>query len=201
MISEIRIFTIRKEALNSLRKDNNGTVIRSVRSILLYYYCVPFFFSVLLILFGANVTPEIATFFITGISIFAGLFFNLLLVVAEKANDRKSKLDLKKEQKTKINESFINYVKRYSIFSEKLISQISHCISLSIILIVLMFLTYLKELRIDPITLDNYWFNSINFKIILDFLIFVIGAQFLILITVILSNIYSMLLEDVKFNR
>ena len=135
MWNKIKIREIKKDALDSLKKDYNGKVVKN-HLVQLYYYTIPLIISLILLFSRAIITTEIANYFITGISIFAGLSFNLLLAIADKLNVRKRLLD------NDINEETKNYVTRYRHFSEQLISQISYCIIISIVLILLMFLTH-----------------------------------------------------------
>lgn len=194
MWTKIKIWEIRKDALLSLKKDYNGRIVKSRKIVFSYYYLFPAFVSFTFIIIGVTIDSEIANYFITGISIFAGLFFNLLLVVADKLNVRKRLLETDK------NEETINYVMRYKHFSEQIISQISYGIIISIVLIILMFLTHFKVWL--PHT-DNYYFLLVykTLKYILNGLIFFYGSQFIIMLFVILSSMYVMLLDDLKIKK
>jgi len=194
MWTKIKIFEIRKDALESLRKDYNGRIVKNKRIVFSYYYMFPFIISITFLSIGVSINSDIANYFITGISIFAGLFFNLLLVVADKLNVRKRLLDSDSNEETK------NYVIRYRHFSEQLISQISYGIVISIGLIILMFFTHFKSLL--PQT-DMCYVKIIN-KILeytLNGLIFFNGTQFIIMLFVILSSMYVMLLDDLKIKN
>lgn len=194
MWTKIKIWEIRSDALESLKKDYNGRIVKNKKTVFLYYYFLPFCVSICLLLVGVTIDTDIANYFITGISIFAGLFFNLLLVVADKLNVRKRLLD------TDPNEETRNYVKRYRHFSEQLISQISYGIVISIGLIVLMFLTHFKNWL--PQTENCYVIIGYKvLKYLLNGLIFYNGMQFIIMLFVILSSMYVMLLDDLKIKR
>lgn len=190
MWSKIKVSEIKKDALLSLNKDYNGRLIKK-STVLIYFKIVPALFSVVLLLSGAKINTDIANYFITGISLFAGLFFNLLLIVADKLNLRKRLL----EKDT--NEETINYVKRYRHFSEQLISQISYTIIISIGIIVLMFFTYFRVwLPHTDIMIVKYVYKVL--KYLLNGMIFYYGIQFILMIFVILSSMYIMLLDDLK---
>lgn len=193
MWNKIKIFEIKKDALESLKKDYNGRIVKN-HSVSLYYYMLPVIVSVILLVSKATITKDIANYFITGISIFAGLSFNLLLAVADKLNVKKRLLE------TDLNEETRNYVLRYRHFSEQLISQISYCIVISIVLILLMFLTHFRDWL--PVT-DNHIikFGYYISKHILNGSIFYFGMQFIIMVFVILSSMYVMLLDDLKIKK
>lgn len=169
MWTKIKIWEIRKDALQSLRKDYNGKIVKDRGIVFAYYYAFPFVISIVFLAIGVTINTDIANYFITGISIFAGLFFNLLLVVADKLNVRKRFLDTDQNEETK------NYVIRYRHFSEQLISQISYGIVISIGLIILMFFSHFKSWL--PQT-DIHYFKIIYkiLKYILNGLIFYNGT-------------------------
>lgn len=191
MWTKIKIFEIRHDALQSLHKDFNGHVSKSKKSVLEYYYAFPILVSIILLYSGVSINSEIANYFITGISIFAGLFFNLLLVVADKLNAKKRLL----EKDT--NEETINYITRYRHFSEQLISQISYGIIVSIGIIILMFLTNFSH-WLPPTKVPEILFLYKILKYSLNGLIIYFGMQFITLLFIILSSMYVMLLDDLK---
>jgi hypothetical protein len=194
MWTKIKIWEIRKDALESLKKDYNGRIVKNKKIVISYYYLLPFLISIVFLAIGVTIDKEIANYFITGISIFAGLFFNLLLVVADKLNIRKRLLDNDPNEETR------NYVKRYRHFSEQLISQISYGIIISIGLIILMFLTHFKTwLPSTDIVYVKLTYKVL--KYLLNGLIFYNGMQFIIMLFVILSSMYVMLLDDLKLKK
>lgn len=194
MWTKIKIWEIRKDALESLRKDYNGRIVKNKRIVFSYYYAFPFVVAVTFLIIGVTVDTDIANYFITGISIFAGLFFNLLLVVADKLNERKRLLD------TNTNEETKNYVIRYRHFSEQLIAQISYGIVISIGLIILMFLTHFK-IWLPETDICQIKILYKILKYMLNGLIFYNGTQFIIMLFVILSSMYVMLLDDLKIKK
>ena len=94
---KIRLLEIRRDALRYLCEDFDGKKIANTSMVSFYYYWVPLILSGGLIWFNVRLTNEISTYLITGISIFAGLFFNLLIVVSDKMNKRKRLLNSKAE--------------------------------------------------------------------------------------------------------
>lgn len=191
MWTKIKIWEIRKDALLSLRKDINDRIVKDKFGVILYYNLIPLTIAIIFLIIGVTINSEIANYFITAISIFAGLFFNLLLVVADKLNERKKIIIADSDEET------VNYVKRYTNFSEQLISQISYTIVLSLLLIVLMFLIHFKD------WLPNFEWQYIklvyhSLKCVLNGMIFYFGVQFIVMLFVILSSMYTMLLDDIK---
>lgn len=195
MWNKIRILEIRKGAFESLSyKDDNANEKNKSNIYILYLYVLPIVVSALLLLIGIFITDNIATYLITSISIFAGLFFGLLFIVTERYNSKKAQLQSDE------NEEVRNYLIRYKNFSKFLIRQISYTIVLAIVLIFLMALIYFSPQvpRLDlwghgelVRTICKYCFNGI---------IYYWGCQFLIFIIVILGNTYVMLSDDINNN-
>jgi hypothetical protein len=194
MWTKIKIWEIRYDAIESLYKDYNGRIVKKRFTVFKYFYLFPLLISGILLYSGALIDSDIANYFITGISIFAGLFFNLLLVVADKLNIRKRLLECETNEETK------NYVIRYRHFSEQLISQISYGIVISIVLIILMFLTHFKS-WLPKVDISYILTIYKILKYLLNGLIFYFGTQFIIMLFVILSSMYVMLLDDIKLKR
>jgi len=191
MWTKIKIWEIRKDSLLSLRKDINNRIVKNKFNVILYYNLIPLIIAIIFLIIGVTINSEIANYFITAISIFAGLFFNLLLVVASKLNERKKIIDSNSDEET------VNYVERYTNFSEQLISQISYTIILSLLLIVLMFFIHFKK------WLPHFEWQYLSLfyhglKCLLNGIIFYIGVQFIVMLFVILSSMYTMLLDDIK---
>tara|TARA_Y100000815_G_C13323802_1_gene493351 strand:- start:116 stop:718 length:603 start_codon:yes stop_codon:yes gene_type:complete len=190
-----KLFDIRKESLNALYYDNRNRLIASKWKLNLLYYGLPIFISTSLILLNQKLTEDSITYFITGISIFAGLFFNLLIVVSEKMDKRKKQLESDFEPTS-------NYANDYKLFSERLIASISYAIILSILVIGLMFFT-----QIDYENLDKFlsastikWINNIS-DYTFNFLAYFVGLKFLILLVHILIDIYDMLIHDMNLQQ
>lgn len=191
MWNKIRILEIRKEAFESLKYiDDNASEKSNIY--MLYMYILPLVASALLLLIGIFITDDIATYLITSISIFAGLFFSLLFIVTERYNSKKEQL------RSNENEEVLNYLIRYKNFSKFLIRQISYTIVLAIVLILLMALIYFSP-QVPQLNLFGYgeMIRTIC-KYIFNGVIYYFGCQFLIFIIVILGNTYVMLSDDIN---
>lgn len=189
---KIKISEIRKDALNNLFKQHNGEKVANVKLVKFYYYILPIVVSVILLFLGISVKENIASYLITGISIFAGLFFSLLITVSDKMNKRK---DLQKS----VSEADMNYFKLYKKFSEQLIAYISYEIVLSVILIILILFTLLNIDDFNFLLITKFTTNLFFVShIILNFLIFYYGIKFLYILLIILSSMYVMLLDDIN---
>lgn len=188
----LKLKNIRNEAIHSLYYDNRDKLISSKFKLNLFYYGIPFIFSSLLISLNQLLNENSITYFITGISIFAGLFFNLLIVVSDKMEKRKKLLYSNYEPTNK-------YAKDYKIFSERLIASISYAIILSIVVIGLMFFTQLNYIRLEKYFIKEYveYLNTIS-DYFFNFSSYFIGFQFLILLLHILTDIYDMLIHDMN---
>lgn len=191
----LKLKNIRSEAIHSLYYDNRDKLVSSKFKLNLFYYGIPFILSILLICLNQLLNKDSITYFITGISIFAGLFFNLLIVVSDKMEKRK-KLLLSNYEPTH------KYAKDYKIFSERLIASISYAIVLSILVIGLMFFTQLDYTCLEKFLKKEYveCLNKIS-DYLFNFGSYFIGFQFIILLLHILTDIYDMLIHDMNTNE
>lgn len=193
MWSKIRISEIRNDAFESLKyKDDNAR--EKSKTYVLYMYVLPLLVSVLLLVAGIFITNDIATYLITSISIFAGLFFGLLFIVTERYNAKNEQL--KKNE----NEEVRNYLIRYKNFSKFLIRQISYTIVLALLLIFLMAVIYFSP-QVPRLNLCGYGdiIRTIC-KYAINGVIYYWSFQFIIFILVILGNTYVMLSDDINNN-
>ena len=194
--NNIKLNEIRKQAKDSLKfRDFNAN--SRTKIYWLYLYLLPVLFSLSLLLLGLFVEKEIASYFITSISIFAGLFFSLLFIVTDKYNAKKEKLTQLIKQE---DEETRNYLRRYKNFSIFLIRQISFTIVLAISLILLLSIIYFYPQF--PQIEGCFWkYIKLTIKYILNGIIYYWIMQFVVFLFVILSNMYIMLLDDVNFEK
>ena len=194
--NNIKLNEIRRQAKESLKyRDFNANV--ETKIYLLYLYALPILFSLCLLLLGLFIEKEIASYFITSISIFAGLFFSLLFIVTDKYNVKKNHLE---ELVVEGDDETRNYLKRYKNFSIFLIRQISFIIILAVILILSLSIIYFYPQfpQID----SCYWkYVKLLVKYLLNGIIYYWIAQFVVFLIVILSNMYVMLLDDINFEK
>jgi hypothetical protein len=194
--NNIKLNEIRKQAKESLKyRDFNAS--SETKIYLLYLYLLPVLFSLLLLLFGLFIEKEIASYFITSISIFAGLFFSLLFIVTDKYNGKKDSLQ---EITEKGDAETCNYLKRYKNFSTFLIRQISFTIILAIVLILLLSIIYFYP-QFPQINCCIWKYVKLTGKYLLNSIIYYWIAQFVVFLIVILSNMYVMLLDDINFEK
>lgn len=210
--NNIKLNEIRRQAKESLKyRDFNAT--STTKIYLLYLYGLPILFSSILLLLGLFVEKEIASYFITSISIFAGLFFSLLFIVTDKYKTKKE--DLKnititaKEDNLKEfvidteedeDDEVRNYLKRYKNFSIFLIRQISFTILLAVALIISLSIIYF--IPQFPRTNCFIWqYIKLTIKYLLNGIIYYWSMQFVVFLVIILSNMYVMLLDDINFEK
>lgn len=199
--SKIKLNQIRKDAKDTLFRDFNDRE-KEKKHAFTYLYILPVVFTVIMLFFGVFIEESIATYLITGISIFAGLFFSLLFVVNDKYNSRKELLH------ESVYEDIQNYLKRYKKFAEQLISQISYTIIIAFGIIILMSIIYFSS-TVDwdhtlSVLLPSKAMKSamcvlIIFKYLINGLVYYLCWQFILFIIVILSNTYIMLMDDIDF--
>jgi len=210
--NNIKLNEIRKQAKESLKyKDFNAN--STTKIYLLYLYGLPILFSLFLLLLGLFIEKEIASYFITSISIFAGLFFSLLFIITDKYKAKKDNLkdtvitakegNLKEfaiTEKDDDDDEVRNYLRRYKNFSIFLIRQISFTIILAVILILSLSIIYFSPQFPQMDCLVWKYFKLIA-KYLLNGIIYYWSAQFIVFLTVILSNMYVMLLDDINFEK
>jgi hypothetical protein len=150
--NKFSIWQIRRHAIDSLYLDENGEGHKKW-IVNLYFHFFPLFCSLSLLGLGVFMSDDVSNYLITGVSIFAGLFFNLLLIIADKLKIRKEVLS---SVKTEAKE---NYLKRFEIFSSQFISTISYAIVQSIWLILLILLCKINvfEADVEQITFLYYF--------------------------------------------
>lgn len=190
-----KLLNIRKIANDSLYFDNRNRLISKKWKLNFFYYALPMIISLTLVLLNHTLTENSITYFITGISIFAGLFFNLLIVVSDKMDKRKKQLESNYEPTSK-------YAKDYKLFAERLIASISYAIILSILVIGLMFFTQINYDTLNCYLSDNVikLVNKIS-DCIFNFIAYYVGLKFLILLIHILIDIYDMLIHDMNMEN
>ena len=210
--NNIKLNEIRRQAKESLKyKDFNAN--STTKIYLLYLYGLPIVFSVFLLSMGLFIEKEIASYFITSISIFAGLFFSLLFIVTDKYKAKKDNLkdtviatkeDSPKEfaiiEKEDEDCEVRNYLKRYKNFSIFLIRQISFTIILAVVLILSLSIIYFTP-QFPQIDCLIWQYFKLTAKYLLNGIIYYWGAQFVVFLIVILSNMYVMLLDDINFEK
>ena len=192
----LKLNEIRKDAKESLKYKNLNANTKT-KTYLFYLYFLPIFFAISLLSLNIFIEKEIASYLITSISIFAGLFFSLLFIVTDKYNQKKEYLkDLIKDGDNEI----YSYLQRYKNFSTFLVRQISFTIILAVVLIVSMSIIYFSP---QIPNLDYCWNHHLRLglKYILNGVIYYWSGQFLIFLVVILSNMYVMLLDDINFEK
>ena len=118
---------------------------------------------------------------LTVLSIFTALIFNVLFSVPDKLSQRIEKLKNKTDNSTK------NYLVRFINFTRSFIQQISFIIVICIVLIIL--LVFLK------VTTDNI------IILILTTISSVLFYDLIMYILMILSNIYTLLMNDIDINE
>lgn len=192
---KIKIFEIRKNALSYLNKDFRGIQSTSKILVFFYYYLIPLIIGLTLIAFEFKIDKDISTYLITGLSIFAGLFFNLLIVVSDKMRQRKVLYNSEKDDEK-------DYAELYKTFSEQLIAYISYAIILSLLLIILMFITQLNLKNFNHLIFSDSIKENLKIaRSIFNFFIFYFGYQLLIILSIILSNMYIMLIDDINLEE
>ncbi len=101
MFTKINILSIVSDHIATLRNDRNGKVYWPD---IVLFFVLPLLISILLLSLGVLLTNEITNAIVTSLSLFAGLLFNLLVLVYEILS-RKS---FTPRQKTALREIYVN---------------------------------------------------------------------------------------------
>lgn len=192
---KFRLNEIRLEAKKTLTyKDFNASSKSNIY--ILYLYIIPIFIAILLLVSNVYLETEIANYFITSISIFAGLFFSLLFVVTDKYS---LKREILKDAIKNEDDEAIEYLKRYKNFASTLVKQISYAIILAGGIIMLMSIIYFSHKLKFPEYVLCIRVKFIS-KLFINGLIYYLGCQFITFLIIILSNMYVMLLDTISFD-
>lgn len=176
MLAKLNIFEIRRDALSVLK--NKRTF-----SFTLLYYLTPLLIAVLLYKIDFQLSDNMASAVISGISLFSGFMFSLLFIITSNYSNRKNKLDISQEEN-------LRYLNHYKSFSNNLISLISYSIIKALIVIALIIV-----LNSSSDFLNSY--KEFASKVVLGVL-FIIIFQYFLMVIWILKNMYSMLFEDIN---
>lgn len=130
--------------------------------------------------------PEFSSDILTGLSMFSGLLFSLIVVIVDKAKARKATL------MTSENEEEKNYITKFLLYSGQLVTQISLSIIYAFIIIILLIINLI---RIENLNISFEIMSIISLVGIL--LITYFSLQFLILILLIISGMYSVFIDDI----
>ena len=126
-----------------------------------------------------EVNKDYINIIISSLSIFTGFFFTLIVYVADKAANKK-------------NEEDIRFINTYLDFIEKLISQISYSIILSVIIICISLVSQLEL----PCLIDGKYCH--HFDLLITSIVISLIFHFLIYLLLIISNMYALFLEEIK---
>ncbi|PRX56372.1 hypothetical protein CLV81_0369 [Flagellimonas meridianipacifica] len=191
---KLSIWEIKRDAVSSLYKNENGD--SSKKWVANFYYnIIPFVVSLILVVFGVFLTSDVSNYLITGVSIFAGLFFNLLLIIADKLKLRRELLE------SNDTEAKENYLKRFEIFSSHFISTISYAIILSLWLIILMLFCRVNVFQDQFFDCEPMFYVIKVLTYSFNYLTYLIGFKLVILLFTILSSLYIMIFDDLNLNK
>jgi len=190
MLSKYHIIEILKDTFKSLGTNINGYRDKPIQ-VFVMFIILPILLSVLMIYFGIFVNKDLTSLLVSGLSIFCGLFFSLIIVVVDKVNKRKEQLSSQEDEEVR------NYIFRYVLFSKSLIAQISFAIIICIVIIL-----FILVLSVDFHFITNVLIKKYG-KLFCHFIVFVLSIQFLLILYLIVSSMYSMFLEDIdlKFKK
>ncbi len=173
--------------ITEILKDGLHTVYNPIRRIFLLFIMPLALSSLIVIVFKSLFTDFYVSIVISSLAIFTGFFFTLIVYVADKATNKK------RELKDSINEEDERFLKKYLQFSERLITQISYSIVLSIIIIAITVLTQFNICIFEfSKHIELLYYNSISI------IAFAAIFHFSICLLLIVSNMYALFLEEIK---
>lgn len=186
MLRKLHIWEIIKNGHKSLYHEIDGYKGNVIVKFLLFDLS-PLIVSLFFVFFSNfhYKLEEFSSDILSGLSLFSGLLFSLIVVIVDKAKARKGSLLSSKNEEEK------NYLSKYLLYSEQLITQISLSIIYSFSIIILLVLT---QIQIENIPIP------INIILFLYFagitLITYFSIQFFILILIIISGMYSVFINE-----
>ena len=185
----IRIFEIIRESHKSLFTELSGVVYaRAKWAKIIVFDVLPGIVSALFISNSnlVNKDKEVMQYLLMTCSIFAGLLFSLIIVIVDKAKKIKDK-------PRGNNEGEFYYVSRYLRFSKQLITKISFAIIIALIVIIFGILGEINfGLTFIPEGISKFKNH------IISFIICYFSTQFFLLVIHIISEMYSVFLEEIK---
>jgi|SRR5690554_2902080 len=188
MIGKFHIIEIIKDGHRSLYTDIDGYV-RSKLSKILMFDILPLLIALLMV-FLSNFSEKLSSFssdILTGISIFSGLLFSVIIVIVDKAKVRKAEMIDNKNDEIKI------HLSKYLLFSEQLVSQISLAIFTSFLVIISLISSLISIQNID---IPVFIIESLSFLGVVSIIYF--SIQFFILLLVIISGMYSIFVSEIS---
>lgn len=185
---KIKIYDIVKDGINSLIYDLDGK--KRILSFYLWCILIPLGLGIFCFFQEIVIAREFANYAITTISIFTALVFGILFIGPDKFSARVEMFGNNKD------EEVVNYLIRYKNFTKQFIAQISFIIISILLIILLALVLYLPafEAQYIDITAQIWWVKLIST------LIFILGYLFFVLLLVLLSNIYTMMNDDININ-
>lgn len=187
MLNKLHLCEIIKSGHKSLYQEIDGHKGNLIQKILIFDI-TPIIISIGLFLFTnfQNMLPDFSSDILSGLSLFSGLLFSLIVVIVDKAKARKATL------LASTNEEEKNYLTKYLLYSEQLVTQISLSIiyAFTVILLLILGLIRLENLEVSSQVISLMC--SIGIILITYF-----SIQFFILILLIISGMYSIFINDI----
>lgn len=174
-----QIYRITKDGIKSLLYDIDGNR-RSKFQVYLGFIFVTIVICIITVWKEINLEDIIDTL-LTVLSIFTALIFGILFTVPDKLSQRIERLKNKTDNSTK------NYLIRFSNFTRSFVQQITFIIVISIALIILLVFQKVVTDNIIKLTLTN-----ISLVLFYDLVIYFL---------VTLSNIYTLLMDDIDMSE
>jgi hypothetical protein len=181
-----QLFVIIKTGVTSLLKDIDGKP-RPKTPLVVIWVIVPLLLCFVIAVFHIKLHQSIDTL-LTVLSIFTALIFGVLFTVPDKLNLRIDKYKGRNDVGVK------NYLIRFANFTQSFVQQVSFIILLSLKIIVLLII--LKVSYNIPVTKD---INIVH--LIISDICSVLFYYLFFYILILLSNIYILLMDDIKISR
>ncbi len=190
MIEKINPRYIFSDHIRTLRITGKDSV--NFADIILFFG-IPIVITVLLmILFGLDISDGLAQALFTGLSIFAGLLFNLQILV----------YDIVTRENEKTNKEEASRLLRMTTLNE-VFSNVSYAILIALIVVVLVSISYFTfgggrlGNSISQICTATSWLcEKSTYKAILDFLVFTLTFNFVLTLLMVLRRVHFLLASE-----
>jgi hypothetical protein len=170
-----------KDGIKSLFYNIDGNR-KKVFPIVFYFFLIPLLLGCLSYYKRWILPIESIDFIISTLGIFTALIFGVIFIAPDKFSQR---IEIYKDKK---DDATNNYLIRYENFAKIFVEQIALLILYSIVIIILLFALLLFDK------------NEI-LMFVLNAGIFFLSLQFIMLLFVLLSNIYILLKDDIRFSK
>lgn len=179
MLDKINIYQIAKDHIDTLK--NYDTDKYSIEDFVLFFL-FPFIISAILICVHSKLTDTFINLLVVSLSIFAALLFNLLILLYD---------IIKKEQPKDKEEGQKENIKLKMIFLKQIYANISFCIFIAMIAIILLIVS-----SVNITNTQSFSLNATKIGDVLAFFIYALLFLFILTLLMVLKRVHILLSKE-----